>query len=110
MENRSMNRPLRPSVSGHLRNGKAMRDRIYGGKTVSHTIPKDSPCPVPAVCPALPAKNREMYEHADHMEPAMAYVPCQEFTNTYDLCYALNVGTIFPQLCKPFCGKRGARR
>ncbi|HJB16690.1 MAG TPA: spore coat associated protein CotJA [Candidatus Blautia excrementipullorum] len=51
-----------------------------------------------------------MYEHVDHMEPAMAYVPCQEFTNTYDLCYALTVGTIFPQMCKPFCGKRGVRR
>ncbi|MBP7906433.1 MAG: spore coat associated protein CotJA, partial [Blautia sp.] len=24
--------------------------------------------------------------------------------------YALSVGTIFPQLCKPFCGKRGIRR
>ena len=52
----------------------------------------------------------EMYTHADHMEPAMAYVPCQQLTTTYDLCYALNVGTIFPQLCKPFCGKRGGQR
>ncbi|HIY02554.1 MAG TPA: spore coat associated protein CotJA [Candidatus Blautia faecipullorum] len=51
-----------------------------------------------------------MYEHVDHMEPAMAYVPCQKFTDTYDLCYALSVGTIFPQLCRPFCGKRGVRR
>ena len=39
--------------------------------------------------------NPEMYTHADHMEPAMAYVPCQQLTTTYDLCYALNVGTIF---------------
>lgn len=54
--------------------------------------------------------NPEMYTHADHMEPAMAYVPSQQLTTTYDLCYALNVGTIFPQLCKPFCGKRGGRR
>lgn len=54
--------------------------------------------------------NPEMYTHADHLEPAMAYVPCQQLTTTYDLCYALNVGTIFPQLCKPFCGKRGGRR
>ena len=52
----------------------------------------------------------EMYGHVDHMEPAMAYVPCQKFTDTYDLSYALNVGTIFPQLCKPFCGKRGVRK
>ena len=30
--------------------------------------------------------------------------------NCVPLQYALNVGTIFPQLCKPFCGKRGVRR
>ena len=28
----------------------------------------------------------------------------------YDLGYALKVGTVFPQLCKPFCGKRGGQR
>ena len=41
---------------------------------------------------------------------AMAYVPCQKFTENFPLKYALNAGTIFPQLCKPFCGKRGIRR
>ena len=40
----------------------------------------------------------------------MAYVPYQSFTSAYDLNYALSVGTIFPQLCKPFCGKRGGFR
>ncbi len=60
--------------------------------------------------PGTVTKNSEMFTHADHLEPAMAYVPCQQFTNTYDLCYALNAGTIFPQLCKPFCGKRGGQR
>ncbi|NSD59582.1 spore coat associated protein CotJA [Blautia faecis] len=51
-----------------------------------------------------------MYEHLKHLAPAMAYVPYQNFTSAYDLDYALSVGTIFPQLCKPFCGKRGIRR
>lgn len=60
--------------------------------------------------PGTITKNAEMYTHTDHLEPAMAYVPCQQLTNTYDLCYALNAGTIFPQLCKPFCGKRGGQR
>ena len=51
-----------------------------------------------------------MGNHIDHMEPAMAYVPCQNFAMTYDLSYALKVGTVFPQLCKPFCGKRGKQK
>lgn len=45
------------------------------------------------------------------MEPvlplAMAYVPWQHFSETYDLCKALQVGTIFPDLNLPFCGRRG---
>lgn len=51
-----------------------------------------------------------MYEHLKHLTPAMAYVPYQQFTTAYELNYALSVGTVFPQLCKPFCGKRGVRR
>ena len=42
-----------------------------------------------------------------HMVLAMAYVPWQRFGQTYDLSKALCVGTIFPELDKPFCGKRG---
>ncbi|MDO4344543.1 MAG: spore coat associated protein CotJA [Eubacteriales bacterium] len=42
------------------------------------------------------------------MSLAMAYVPWQPaFSNTFDLCTSLRAGTIFPDLCKPFCGKRG---
>lgn len=51
-----------------------------------------------------------MYKHLDHLPVAMAYVPFQKFTTTFDICYALKVGTIFPDLCKPFCGKRGGMR
>ena len=49
----------------------------------------------------------EMVTRPKSPEPAMAYVPSQEFTDIFELSYALNVGTVFPQLCKPFCGKRG---
>ncbi len=42
--------------------------------------------------------------------PAMAYVPYQEFAPTFELKKALQVGTIFPELCKPFCGRRGGCR
>jgi hypothetical protein len=37
--------------------------------------------------------------------PAMAYVPWQHFTKAYEPQKALMVGTIFPELDKPFCGK-----
>ncbi len=39
---------------------------------------------------------------------AMAYVPWQYFHSTYDPDKALMIGTIFPELNKPFLGKRGA--
>ena len=55
-------------------------------------------------------KEASMYKHLEHLPLAMAYVPCQKFTTTYDTSYALKVGTIFPDLCKPFCGKRGMMR
>jgi hypothetical protein len=38
---------------------------------------------------------------------AMAYVPWQQFTSTYEPQKALMVGTIFPELDKPFTGKSG---
>lgn len=37
--------------------------------------------------------------------PGMAYVPWQHFTKTYDPQKALQAGTIFPELDKPFTGK-----
>ena len=55
-------------------------------------------------------KKHEMFSHLQYLEPAMAYVPCQKFTENFPLQYALTAGTIFPQLCKPFCGKRGRCR
>ena len=62
------------------------------------------------VMPGTKSKDAQMYEHLQYLEPAMAYVPCQVFKTTFDLSYALSVGTIFPELCKPFCGKRGVRK
>lgn len=60
--------------------------------------------------PGAASPNAEMFSHLKHLPLAMAYVPCQEYNTTFDLCYALKVGTIFPELCKPFCGKRGGCR
>lgn len=38
---------------------------------------------------------------------AMAYVPAQKMCETYSPAKGLRMGTIFPDLCKPFCGKGG---
>lgn len=38
---------------------------------------------------------------------AMAYVPWQSFHTIYDFHEGFMCGTIFPELNKPFCGKRG---
>ena len=44
------------------------------------------------------------------MPLAIAYVPWQRWNQTYSLDKALKVGTVFPELDKPFLGKRGACR
>ena len=56
-----------------------------------------------------------MHEHfedrkSDRFPIAMAYVPWQHFTQVYEPDKALAYGTIFPELNKPFLGKRGAMR
>lgn len=55
-------------------------------------------------------KKTSMYAHVDQMIPAMAYVPYQSWQEPFDLHYALHAGTIFPALCKPFCGRRNMHR
>ena len=40
---------------------------------------------------------------------AMAYVPMQRFKSVYELDEALQCGTIFPELNKPFMGWKGGR-
>ncbi|UWP61335.1 spore coat associated protein CotJA [Ruminococcus gauvreauii] len=40
----------------------------------------------------------------------MAFVASQKFKTTFEPCKGLKMGTIFPELCKPFCGKRGGCR
>lgn len=60
--------------------------------------------------PDTTCKESDPLLHADHLPLGMAYVPCQKFDNTFHLCDALHMGTIFPALCMPFCGKRGGCR
>lgn len=49
--------------------------------------------------------NNQLHWH--DMPIAMAYVPKQNYSKFFDLSKSLEVGTIFPELCKPFCGKGG---
>lgn len=44
------------------------------------------------------------------MPLAMSYVPWQEWGETYELCKALEIGTIFPELNLPFMGRSCLRR
>lgn len=69
---------------------------------------QQSPCySMPANCNSNPENG--LYSHVDLLPVGMAYVPYQKYQQPFDLCYALSVGTIFPDLCKPFCGRRGVR-
>ena len=45
----------------------------------------------------------------DEMALTMAYVPWQHFSETYEPAKALKQGTIFPELDKPFYGRRARK-
>lgn len=49
-------------------------------------------------------------EDCENQVVAMAYVPWQNFYKVYEPEKALMVGTIFPELNKPFLGRRMAQR
>lgn len=53
--------------------------------------------------------RRKMRDELRGMPLAMAYVPWQEYECTYEPMQALRAGTIFPELDKPFYGRRGMR-
>ena len=51
--------------------------------------------------------REDMHYCLDRLPVAMAYVPWQTFGRTFDLDHALQTGTIFPELNKPFYGCGG---
>ena len=66
-------------------------------------------CPQPQPEPSCPPAGQmppQMPGLLDKMPLAMAYVPWQQWTKTYELERALSAGTIFPELDKPFMGVR----
>ena len=72
------------------------------------TMP-DTSCPCHETVPMNGCPNTRDFFPAN-MPIAMAYVPWQKFDKSFSLCHALQVGTIFPCLEKPFCGKGGRCR
>lgn len=61
-------------------------------------------------CPQTPQPCMGMDDPLAGMPIAMAYVPWQCFTDTYEPDKALQYGTIFPELNKPFYGKGGCAK
>ena len=69
----------------------------------------ETPCIQPRMkerCEDDASRSRDMLYG---MPLAMGYVPWQKFECTYEPAQALKVGTIFPELDKPFYGRRGMR-
>ena len=60
--------------------------------------------------PHYPNQQASMFAGVDRLPLAMVYCPMQKFNTTFELGKALECGTIFPELVKPFLGKRGAGR
>lgn len=106
MENYQISRPCGRPYNATC----GMTREMTGNQTGFYRCAQRSPSSSPSSSCTTVSGNSEMYSPIEHLPIAMAYVPCQKFSTTYDLNYALRVGTVFPELCKPFCGKRGVRR
>ena len=106
MENYQISRPCGRPYNATCGMAREMTGNQPGFYRCAQRSPSSSPS---SSCTTV-FGNSEMYSPIEHLPVAMAYVPCQKFSTTYDLNYALRVGTVFPELCKPFCGKRGVRR
>ncbi len=78
-------------------------------------IPVRPAAPVSKACPmqARPAMPRPCTMKGDPLAGlpvGMAYVPWQYFRDVYEPDKALQYGTIFPELNKPFYGRGGCPR
>lgn len=69
----------------------------------------NQPCNPSCVQPEFQQCQRCGSLDLNNMPIAMAYVPWQYFDKVYEVDKALQYGTIFPELNKPFYGKRGVR-
>lgn len=71
-----------------------------------HTRNMNCNCDMKERCDDDCIRERDMFYGAPL---AMGYVPWQNFECTYEPAQGLKAGTIFPELDKPFYGRRGVR-
>jgi hypothetical protein len=82
----------------------------YGKRPGNYPRPNHyTPKPPRPTVPPCDTDVKSMYEQLDDLglPVAMGYVPMTRFGKTFDPAAGLQNGTIFPDLCKPFCGKGG---
>jgi len=72
---------------------------------VAPCVAAETPAPAASAVPPIQAQVSGS-TMLDHLPLAMAYVPMQMWGETYEGLKALDVGTIFPALDLPFCGRR----
>lgn len=106
MRNYNMSRETANSCT-HMRNSDCMQKINCPGnmnRTGEQTCMKDPNC----------IKETPCMRCSDYMQNeyvvGMAYVPWQYFTTVYETDKALEAGTIFPELDKPFWAGKGMCR
>lgn len=91
-------------MANYQNNSRCMRRPMSGPAQITPTGAPGRHTPKIEGCPGT-----QDHFPAD-MPIAMAYVPWQKWKNLYDPAKALESGTIFAELDKPFLGKGGMRR
>ena len=89
--------------SGNPRNNMDMRRQrptMYERYPQNHMMPR-----MQSSCEGCRRTNDEL----KGMPLAMGYVPWQNYSCTYEPAEAMHAGTIFPELDKPFLGRKGYR-
>ena len=84
MENYQISRPCGRPYNATC----GMAREMTGNQTGFYRCAQRSPSSSPSSSCTTVSGNSEMYSPIEHLPIAMAYVPCQKFSTTYDLNYA----------------------
>lgn len=81
-----------------------MDNRRMNNGRMAGSMQQPQPCPKsPMPARSVPVETMSLI---DNLSLAMAYVPWQHWCEVYCPERALECGTLFPELNKPFCGRR----